>query len=168
MNTTHMPRKYANPAVDAFSIGDKVYVLGSFEILPNGATTWFVFNKDIIEAEGLADPYELYFNGEWNWDNFREMAIALPRTLMATARPDQYGMENLYTWAYLVASNGVNFFVPNEEGRLIYNWNDEGVLRLSSLAVNSTTSTRLTPLLVDSQKAGPSLHSKQPGSSTVF
>lgn len=124
-----MPRKYANPAVDAFSIGDKVYVLGSFEILPNGATTWFVFNKDIIEAEGLADPYELYFNGEWNWDNFREMAIAATKDLDGDGEPDQYGMENLYTWAYLVASNGVNFFVPNEEGRLIYNWNDEGVLQ---------------------------------------
>ena len=123
-----LPRRYAKPAVDAFSIGDNIYVVGSFEILPNGATTWLVFNKDMIDAEGLPSPYDLYFDGEWNWENFHEMAVAATRDFDGDGEPDQWGIQGLYTWAYLVASNGVNFFVPNEEGRPIYNWNHPAVL----------------------------------------
>ena len=70
------PRKYAEPAIRHFTVGGNIYVLSSFETLPNGATTWLAFNKDIIEAEGLPDPYELYEAGEWNWENFRNMLIA--------------------------------------------------------------------------------------------
>jgi len=123
-----MPKKYATPAIDAFSVGNNIYVLSSFEILPNGATTWLVFNKDLIEAEGLPSPYDLYFDGEWNWENFHKLTVAATKDLDGDGEADQFGTQGLTTWAYIVSSNGANFFVPNEEGRLIYNWNDEAIL----------------------------------------
>lgn len=126
------PRKYANPAVKAFSAGGNVYVLSSFEILPNGATTWLVFNKDLLEAEGLDDPYELYFSGEWNWENFRRLAVAATKDLDGDGEADQFGTQGLVTWAYVVSSNGANLYVPDEAGRLIYNWNNEAVLEAMS------------------------------------
>ena len=29
-----------------------------------------MYDQDVIDAEGLDDPYELYQNNEWNWDNW--------------------------------------------------------------------------------------------------
>ena len=31
------------------------------------------YDKSMIDAAGLDDPYELYQNGEWNWDNWYSM-----------------------------------------------------------------------------------------------
>jgi len=122
------PRRYVKPAVDCFTVGDSIYTLGDFEILPNGATTWLAFNKDLFEAEGLPDPYELYNAGEWNWENFHKIALAATKDLDGDGEADQFGIENLYTWAYLVVMNGTNLNVPGEDGRLKYNWNSEPVL----------------------------------------
>lgn len=121
-------RKYAEPAIRHFSVGGNIYVLSSFETLPNGATTWFAFNKDIIEAEGLPDPYDLYEAGEWNWENWRNMMVAATKDLDGDGTPDQYGVQGLAVWAYIVCSNGTNLFVPGPDGKLKYNWNSENVL----------------------------------------
>ncbi|NLJ75394.1 MAG: extracellular solute-binding protein [Firmicutes bacterium] len=137
-------RKYARPAVDAFSVAGNTYLISSFETLPNGATTWLAFNKDLFEAEGLPDPYELYRNGEWNWDNFHKIALAATKDLDGDGEPDQFGIENLYTWAYLVASNGSNLFVPDETGKLIYNWNSEAVMAAMSFGRQLASIDRVT------------------------
>lgn len=121
-------RKYADPAIRHFTVGGNIYVASSFETLPNGATTWFAFNKEIVEAEGLPDPYELYEAGEWNWDNFRDMCVRATKDLDGDGTPDQYGTQGLAVWAYIVCSNGTNLFVPGPDGRMLYNWNSEPVL----------------------------------------
>ena len=73
-------RKYAEPAIRHFSVGGNIYVLSSFETLPNGATTWFAFNKDIIEQK-IPDPVRQYEAGEWNWENWRNMMVAATKDL---------------------------------------------------------------------------------------
>ncbi|MGN0649944.1 MAG: ABC transporter substrate-binding protein [Oscillospiraceae bacterium] len=42
---------------------------------PHRTTTRFAlnYNKKTIEENGLTDPYELYKNGEWTWDAWRNM-----------------------------------------------------------------------------------------------
>ncbi len=33
------------------------------------------YNRKTVEDAGLKDPYELYLNGEWTWDTWRQMMI---------------------------------------------------------------------------------------------
>lgn len=120
-------RKYADPAIRHFTVGGNIYVVSSFETLPNGATSWFAFNKDIIEAEGLPDPYELYRNDEWTWENWRNMMIAATKDLDGDGTNDQFGVQGLAPYAYLVCSNGTNLYVPGPDGKMLYNWNSEAV-----------------------------------------
>lgn len=44
---------------------------------PHKITTSFALNysKKTIEENGLRDPYELYLNGEWTWDAWRDLMI---------------------------------------------------------------------------------------------
>ena len=52
-------------AADKFVMGGKHYVAPiSFTV-----GTLMMYDQDVIDAEGLDDPYELYQNNEWNWDN---------------------------------------------------------------------------------------------------
>lgn len=37
------------------------------------ANSVLTYDKDVIEACGLDDPYELYLEGEWNWDTWYDM-----------------------------------------------------------------------------------------------
>ncbi len=41
----------------------------------NGNTYALNYDRSTIEEAGLTDPYELYVNGEWTWDAWREMMI---------------------------------------------------------------------------------------------
>ena len=53
-------------AADKFVMGGKHYVAPiSFTV-----GTLMMYDQDVIDAEGLDDPYELYQNNEWNWDNW--------------------------------------------------------------------------------------------------
>lgn len=36
-------------------------------------TQVLMYNKTVIEDEGLEDPYELYLNNEWDWNKFTDM-----------------------------------------------------------------------------------------------
>ncbi|NLU40753.1 MAG: extracellular solute-binding protein [Firmicutes bacterium] len=121
-------RKYAEPAIRHFSAGGNIYVVSSFETLPNGATSWLAFNKDILAAEGLPDPYDLYEAGEWNWDNFRNLLVGATKDFDGDGTMDQYGIQGMSVWAYIVCSNGTNLFVPGPDGKLKYNWNSPEVL----------------------------------------
>ena len=56
-------------ASDKFVMGGKHYVAPiSFTV-----GTLMMYDQDVIDAEGLDDPYELYQNNEWNWDNWYDM-----------------------------------------------------------------------------------------------
>lgn len=37
------------------------------------ASSMLCYDKDVIEAEGLDDPYDLYLSGEWDWDAFESL-----------------------------------------------------------------------------------------------
>ncbi len=54
---------------------DKFVLGGEHYVAPISYATGVVmmYNADVVVDEGLADPYELWLNGEWNWDTFREV-----------------------------------------------------------------------------------------------
>lgn len=57
------------------SIADSYTWNGKHYYIPHMTTTSFAlnYNRKTIADNGLADPYELYKNGEWTWDAWRDM-----------------------------------------------------------------------------------------------
>lgn len=50
---------------------------GEHYVFPHRMLAWrgLEYNRTTIEDAGLTDPYELYKNGEWTWDAWRQMMI---------------------------------------------------------------------------------------------
>ncbi len=59
-----------------------------------GHSSYVVFNRDLIEAEGLDDPYELYENGEWTFEKVTEMARKATRDTDGDGVIDQWGLSD--------------------------------------------------------------------------
>ncbi len=59
-------------AADGFVYKDKHYVAP----IDLSESLLLIYDKTAIEEEGLQDPYELYLNGEWTWDTFKELMVA--------------------------------------------------------------------------------------------
>jgi multiple sugar transport system substrate-binding protein len=64
------------------------------------------YNKTMVQQAGLEDPYELYQQGRWTWDRFREYAMAMTRkgpdghvTQFGCAIP-QFPMNVPLIWAF--------------------------------------------------------------------
>lgn len=62
---------------DVKATADKFIWKGEHYIAPLGYsfndTQVLMYNKTTIENEGMDDPYELYLNGEWDWNTFVDM-----------------------------------------------------------------------------------------------
>ena len=54
---------------EQFTLNGKHFV-APINFLPGSVIT---YDKSMIDAAGLDDPYELYQNNEWNWDNWYDM-----------------------------------------------------------------------------------------------
>ncbi|MFW5980974.1 MAG: ABC transporter substrate-binding protein [bacterium] len=72
-----LPEYYQSVAENDFSYGGKKYGFGWEPGVPQ--LTWIAYNPDVFEEFGLTDPYELYEAGEWNWENFLELAEEVTR-----------------------------------------------------------------------------------------
>ncbi|MBS1708715.1 MAG: sugar ABC transporter substrate-binding protein, partial [Armatimonadetes bacterium] len=64
------------------------------------------YNKTMVRAAGLEDPYVLHKRGEWTWDKFREYALAMTK-VDKSGRTVQFGceiplfpMETPVLWAF--------------------------------------------------------------------
>lgn len=62
---------WADVADDAeqYSLAGKHYVAP----LRYEASSMMCYNHEYIENEGLDDPYEMYLEGEWNWDSWQKI-----------------------------------------------------------------------------------------------
>jgi len=60
-----------------------------------GHATFVVFNRDLIDSEGLEDPYELYRNGEWTFEKLTEMARKVTRDTDGDGIIDQWGLNDI-------------------------------------------------------------------------
>ncbi|MFW5980917.1 MAG: ABC transporter substrate-binding protein, partial [Halanaerobiaceae bacterium] len=97
---------------------------------------WFLlYNREIVEAEGLTDPQELLAEGEWNWENARRMMEQVTRDTDGDGSNDQWGMANWDMWGineinawHMAISNGERLARIDDDGRYVYNINSEPVL----------------------------------------
>jgi multiple sugar transport system substrate-binding protein len=59
---------------DVKDVADQFVWQGEHYIAPLGYafsdTQILMYNAEMVEEQGLDDPYELYLNGEWDWDAF--------------------------------------------------------------------------------------------------
>lgn len=74
---------------DQFMLNGKHYVAP----LGYSASAMLCYDKDIIDAEGLDDPYELYVNNEWTWKNWEDIMSSYVGN--APADTERYGSKRL-------------------------------------------------------------------------
>ena len=80
-----------------------------------------IYNKDTIEANNFDDPWELYKEGKWNWDTFKEMLVQY-----VDDESEQYGLDGYWAEKALFLSGGVPS-VESVDGTLKVNLMDAQV-----------------------------------------
>lgn len=58
------------------------------------------YNKNLIDQNGLEDPYELYMDNEWTWDTWLNQMITITQDLDNDGTTDQWGFRG--SWINLV------------------------------------------------------------------
>ena len=84
---------------DQFMLNGKHYVAP----LGYSASAMLCYDKDIIDAEGLDDPYELYVNNEWTWKNWEDIMSSYVGN--APADTERYGVNGFFR-AHVVQQTG--------------------------------------------------------------
>ena len=81
------------------------------------ATYPLAFNKQMLEANNLEDPRELYKRGEWTWDKFKDYLKVLTQDTDGDGAIDQYGFAGYppETFEALMFSNGTNIAATGTE-----------------------------------------------------
>ncbi len=80
-----------------------------------------LYNKQTISENGFDDPWELYQNGEWNWDTFTTMLESF-----CDPDSDQWGLDGFWAEKALFLSAGVPS-VESVDGTLTVNLADATV-----------------------------------------
>lgn len=75
---------------DQYALGGNHYVAP----LSYDASAMMCYDHALIESESLDDPYELYLNGEWNWDAWSE--IMTEYVTNATGDQTRYGINGFF------------------------------------------------------------------------
>lgn len=107
---------------EAFKYDGKYWGIGTVEWLPlygyQNDMLFVVYNKTLLEREGIEDLYELYLDGEWTWDKAREIAIKTTRDTDGDGETDQWGIVDLRSWD-LAVSNGAKL-TQEIDGRVVF------------------------------------------------
>ena len=100
---------------------------GKHYYYPHRITTSFALNysKKTIEENGLPDPYELYKNGEWTWDAWRNMMIEFCDK--ADGNVGYYTTDTIIT--SLIATTGTTLIDTRADGTILNNIGDANVTR---------------------------------------
>ena len=76
-------------ALDELNLfGVQYAALGDVNLYAKGGPVVNFFNKEMIEENGLENPYELVRSGKWTLDKMIEMATAVSRDLNSNGVPD--------------------------------------------------------------------------------
>ena len=117
------------PTAEQFSLKGKHYVAPiSFSV-----GTLMMYNKDIIDNEGLEDPYELYKKGEWNWDTWYDIMSSFKAN--ASGEEERYGIAARWFAPQLVQQTGQTI-VTYEDGVFKNNLNNPDLERAENLLYN--------------------------------
>ncbi len=101
------------------------------------ANSVLTYDKDMVAAAGLDDPYDLYMDGEWDWNVWYDMMDEYCQG--ASADEERYGVNGWFA-PFIFQSTGKTLISYDAE-------NDEYVSNL-----NDADFTRATDLLYDIKK----------------
>lgn len=96
------------------------------------ASATMLYNKDYIEEIGADDPYELYMEGNWNWNTWRGIMEEWVAT--GTEEDPRYGF-NGYFATHLVQQTGKTM-VAYEDGVFVNNLGDPDIERAETFMYN--------------------------------
>lgn len=87
---------------DVKDTADQFIWKGEHYIAPLGYafndTQVLMYNQRLVEEEGLEDPYEMYLNGEWDWNAFEDMM----KTFVENGNgSDRYGIGGWWANAFV-------------------------------------------------------------------
>ena len=102
-------------AADQFSLNGKHYVAP----ISFGALSIMTYDVNVIEEEGLDDPYELYQEGKWDWNTFYDIMKQYKEN--AKDGEERYGINGWYH-AFIFQSTGQTIISKDEKsGKYINN-----------------------------------------------
>lgn len=116
--------------INAYSYKDGHYVIPYSFTDPVVLT----YSRKIVREEGLSDPYELYTQGNWNWDTFMEMITEFKENT-----PDgstRYGISGELGRAALASSGRP--VVKNANGQLTNNISDPEIAKAEQMVLDIT------------------------------
>lgn len=117
------------PIADYVDVTDSLYLASTTEAFTYGGVAYAVgavanpcviyYNVDLLEQNGVDLPRDLYEAGEWDWDAFREIAMALTYDSDNDGENDVYGFGFWDTdYTHFLVSNGTANLIYNEDGTI--------------------------------------------------
>lgn len=108
------------------TIGSKIfYATGDITIIDNMVTNAILFNKEMVKAYNLEDPYTLVKDNEWTLEKFGTMVKSVGEDLDQNGIYDSNDLYGLLTWKDALLS------ILGAAGERICTINDNGEIELS-------------------------------------
>lgn len=87
------------------------------------------YNKILFETYGEKTPMELFEEGNWTWETFRDAAIAMTLDTDGDSETDVYGFWGWDTaYVQFLATNGVRSIAYNQDGTIGSNYLDAAAI----------------------------------------
>ena len=112
---------------DAKKTADQFVLEGKHYVAPLGyqASAMLCYDKDLINAEGLEDPYELYENGEWTWDAWEDIMSDFVKK--APSDTERYGVNGYFS-IHIIQQTGKTFVsYDSDKNEFVSNLNDPDI-----------------------------------------
>lgn len=102
----------------AFTFGGVPYAVGV-----DATPVVIYYNKTLFENYSVKSPMDYYKEGNWNWDTFREAALAMTGDTDGDSVNDTFGF-GWWDSAYVqfLAANGITHVAYNEDGTIGSNY----------------------------------------------
>lgn len=88
---TKLPNQHQKMA-EKLGYGGKKYTFSVFNGI-NYNTVFMVFNRTLLEREGIKSPHEYYKEGKWTWEVLTEIAKKVTKDLNNDGQIDQWGLS---------------------------------------------------------------------------
>lgn len=109
-------------AMDGYTLNDEHYICIS-EVTGSEVC---IYNKSVIDENGLDQPADLLAQGKWDWNTFRDMMSEFCSTDEGI-----YGMDSWYYERALSLTSGVPI-ISVEDGVIVNNLNDKNLERVQN------------------------------------
>lgn len=112
---------------------DHIYTIANY---PARWDNTVYYNKALFEEYGVQDPMELYEQGKWDWNAFRDVAMALTIDSDSDGIPEIYGAS--FDSGMFVYTTGMDYLTLNRDGTVTNNIQSDNIAR----AINFVTQLR--------------------------